>query len=74
MCKKQTLVSHSFTESENISLDAGRRMDGLLALFMGRGDRSVTFIEQYQTTNQSLSRKLFALTQIQPQTKGNPRC
>ena len=32
MCKKQTSVSHSFTESEILSLDAGLRMDGLLAL------------------------------------------
>ena len=29
MCKKQTSVSHSSTESEIISLDAGLRMDGL---------------------------------------------
>ena len=32
MCKKQTSVSHSSTESEIISLDAGIRMDGLPAL------------------------------------------
>ena len=32
MCKKQTSVSHSSTESEIISLDAGLRFDGLLAL------------------------------------------
>ena len=32
MCKKQTSVSHSSTESEVISLDAGLRMDGFLAL------------------------------------------
>ena len=32
MCKKQTSVSHSSTESEIVSLDAGLRMDGLLAL------------------------------------------
>ena len=31
MCKKQTAVSHSSTESEIISLDAGLRMDGSLA-------------------------------------------
>ena len=30
--KKQTSVSHSSTESETISLDAGLQMDGLLAL------------------------------------------
>ena len=32
MCKKQTAVSHSSTESEIISLDTGRRLDGLPAL------------------------------------------
>ena len=32
MCKKQTSVSHSSTESEIISLDAGLRMDGILPL------------------------------------------
>ena len=32
MCKKQTVVSHSSPESEIVSLDAGLRMDGLLAL------------------------------------------
>ena len=31
-CKKQTSVSHSSTESSVISLNAGLRMDGLLAL------------------------------------------
>ena len=29
MCKKQTSVSHSSTESEIISLDAGSRLDGI---------------------------------------------
>ena len=32
MCKKQTSVSHSSTESEIISLDAGWRLDGIPAL------------------------------------------
>ena len=32
MCKKQTSVSHSSTESEIVSLDAGLRLDGLPAL------------------------------------------
>ena len=32
MCKKQTSVSNSSTESEIISLDAGLRLDGILAL------------------------------------------
>ena len=35
MCKKQTSVSHSSTESEIISLDTGLRLDGLLALELG---------------------------------------
>ena len=32
MCKKQTSVSHSSTESEIISVDAGLRMDGIRSL------------------------------------------
>ena len=32
MCKKQTAVSQSSTESEIISLDAGLRLDGIPAL------------------------------------------
>ena len=32
MCKKQTSVSHSSTESEISSLDAGLRLDGIPAL------------------------------------------
>ena len=32
MCKKQTTVSHSSTESEILSLDTGLRLDGLTAL------------------------------------------
>ena len=32
MCKKQTAVPHSSTESEIIFLDTGLRLDGLLAL------------------------------------------
>ena len=32
MCKKLTSVSHSSTEAEHISLDAGLRMDGIPAL------------------------------------------
>ena len=32
MCKKQTAVSHSSTESDIISLDAGLRLDGIPAL------------------------------------------
>ena len=32
MCKKQTSVSHSSTESEVISLDSGLRLDGIPVL------------------------------------------
>ena len=32
MCKKQTSVSHSLTEAETVSLDAGIRIDGIPAL------------------------------------------
>ena len=32
MCTKQASVSYNSTESENISVDARLRMDGLLAL------------------------------------------
>ena len=32
MCQKETSVSHSSTEAEVISLDAGVRMDGIPAL------------------------------------------
>ena len=34
MCKKPTSVSHSSTEAEIISLDAGLRMDGIPALIL----------------------------------------
>ena len=35
MCKKETSVSHSSTESEIISMDAGLRLDGIPALDLG---------------------------------------
>ena len=38
MCKKQTSVSHSSTESEIISLDAGLRLDGIPALNLWGSD------------------------------------
>ena len=49
MCKKQTSVSHSSTESEIISLEAGSRMDGILALDLW--DLIVTVL--HGNTNQS---------------------
>ena len=38
MCKKQTSVSHSSTESEIISLDAGLRLDGMGSDFLVLGN------------------------------------
>ena len=44
ICKKQTSVSHSSTEAENISLDASLRMDGIPAPHsLGMGDWSISF-------------------------------
>ena len=49
MCKKQTSVSHSSTESEIISLDSCLRMDGIPSL--GLWDLIVTVL--HGNTNQS---------------------
>ena len=49
MCKKQTSVTHSSTESEIISLDAGLRIDGIPALDLW--DLIVTVL--HGNTNQS---------------------
>ena len=43
MCKKQTSVSHSSTESEIIPLDAGLRGWVTCSRPLGHGDGSVTF-------------------------------
>ena len=65
-------VSHSSTDSEIISLDAGLRLDGIPAL-----DLWDVVIEVLRSSNstkpthQSSSRKLFAELQIQTKTKGN---
>ena len=59
MCKKQTSVSHSSTESEIISLDAGLRMGGLPAL-----DLWDTVIEVLRTTKDD----------IQPVTQAQGTC
>ena len=52
MWKKQTSVSHSSTESEVNFLDAGLRMDGLLAL-----DLWDTVIEEPRSTNNNVQPK-----------------
>ena len=49
MCKKQTSVSHSSTESETISLDVGLRMHGLPAL-----DQWDIAIEVLRTTKHNI--------------------
>ena len=49
MCKKQTSVSHSSTESDIISLDAGLRMDGIPAL--GLWDLIVTVLHGHTHQN-----------------------
>ena len=75
MCKKQTSVSHSSTESEIISLDAGLRMDGLPALDLWDVVSEVLrSSKSAKNTNQPRSRELFAKSQIQTQTRGKPRC
>ena len=48
MCKKQTSVSHSSTEAETISLDAGLRMDGIPALDLWIMDIEVFHSSQNQ--------------------------
>ena len=52
MCKKQTAASHSSTESEITSLDAGLRMDGLLPL-----DLWDTVTEVPRSTNNNVQPK-----------------
>ena len=52
MCKKQTSGSHSSTESEIISLGAGLRMEGLLAL-----DLWDMVIEVLRSTNNKVQPK-----------------
>ena len=53
-CKKQTSVSHSSTESEIISLDAGLRMDGKPALDLW--DLIVTVLTETRTAWSSTER------------------
>ena len=51
MCKKQTFLSYSSTESEIVSLDAGLRMEVIPALdLLGRGNWSVTFSKRHCKT------------------------
>ena len=49
MCKKQTSVSHSSTEAEVISLNAGLRMDGISAVDLWDLVTEVFHSSPYQT-------------------------
>ena len=59
MCKKQTCASHSSTESEKISLDAGLRMDAIPALDL----RGLVVDVMHSNSNQKQKVK---------QARGNP--
>ena len=58
MCKKQTSVSHSSTESEIIPLDAGLRMDGPLSLPLGHCNWGVSLNKQHCKAMQTSPRRL----------------
>ena len=77
MCKKHTSASHSSTESEIISLDAGLRMDELLGLWdMVREVLSSTNSTKTPTnpaSDRCEIRNPFA-KHTQLQTKGKTRC
>ena len=51
MCKKQTSVSHSSTEAEIISLDAGVHMDGISALDLWDLVKELFYSSQNQLNN-----------------------
>ena len=62
MCKKQTSVSHSSTESEIISLDAGLRLDGIPALDLG--DLIVVVLGNTNRNHDRTGNPLSAVTQV----------
>ena len=67
MCKKQTSVSHSSTESEIISLDAFLPMDGLLALDLWDLVIEVLrTIQRIPKPTQACTRETSVRTQITP--------
>ena len=59
MCKKQTSVSHSLTEAEIISLDAGLRVDGIPAL------------DLWNLVNRSVPFQITQTNPIKPRIHGN---
>ena len=62
MCKKQTSVSHSSTESEIISLDAGLRLDGIPALDLW--DLSVTVLGNTTQNHDRTGRPVVSTSEI----------
>ena len=62
MCKKQTAVSHSSTESEIISLDAGLRVDGFPALDLW--DLIVLVLETRLRTMIERKNQLFSVLRV----------
>ena len=70
MCKKQTSVSHSSTESEIISLDAGLRLDGIPALDLW--DLIVSFLGNTIQTTERPGRPV--IKDKVKNLKGRPTC
>ena len=71
MCKKQTSVSHSSTESEIISLDAGLRLDGIPALDLW--DLIVSVSGNMTQTTERLGRPVIIDRSQRSQGKTNAR-
>ena len=72
MYKKQTSVSHSCTESEVMSLDAGLRMDGLSALDLW--DMVIEVLHSFKNTEspiQEAQRNLSRNSNTKPKRKRN---
>ena len=67
MCKNQTSVSRSFTESEIISLDAVLPMDGLLAL-----DSWDVVIEVSRSSNSTKTQPIQHQETVRGITNANP--
>ena len=66
MCKKQTSVSHSSTESEIISLDAGLRLDGIPVLDLSQFlETRIRVIKHGETCVRTNVKFVQHLTQIQ---------
>ena len=68
MCKKQTSVSHSSTESEIISLDTGLRLDGLLALELCKLPSELPMASVQKRRWESGARQFWAIAALQLET------